>query len=257
MNPITALVMAQNLTKSAALPPLLRRMIARGTARAAASGGLTRALGGAAVGGLAGGLAGGGEGEPEEVAARKKSRILKGALIGAAGGYASPLLTSAGRQRALQGAKNFYAKERHGLLGGEAPSAMGRGLRGPELAQHQQAVQQGLTSIPGVLKGLATRPGEVLRKGWEQGGRWGKAMTVGSAVLGARDVADPNVPGGKAEKAGRLIGETGGYLAGSRLPFLSSMLFSTATGAVGKHLGRAVDKLTGSGQQSAPPEYNS
>jgi hypothetical protein len=238
MNPITVLVMAQNLTKSAALPPLLRRLIARGTARVATSGGLTRALGGAAVGGLAGGLAGGGEGEPEEVAARKKSRILKGALIGAAGGYASPLLTSAGRTRALEGTKNFFARERHGLFGGRVPSTM-------------EGSPQGLTSIPGVVRGLVTKPGEVLRSGWEQGGRWGKAMTVGSALMGARDVTDPNAPGGKAEKAGRLIGETGGYLAGSRLPFLSSMLFSTGTGMAGKYLGRAVDKITGSGQQPA------
>jgi hypothetical protein len=185
-----------------------------------------------------GAISGGGEGEPEEVAARKKSRIIKGALIGAAGGYASPLLTSSGRQRALAGAKNFYARERHGLLGGQAPASMDAG-----------AVQSGATSIPGVLKGLVTKPGELLRGGWEQGGRWGKALTLGSAAMGVHDVMDPEAPGGKAEKAGRLIGDVGGNLVGSRLPLVGGLLFSTATGAVGKHLGRGIDKITGSGRQ--------
>jgi hypothetical protein len=129
---------------------------------------------------------------------------------------------------------------------------MEHGLSPASLLEHQQAVQQGATSIPGVLKGMVTKPGELIRGGWNQGGTFGKVMTLTSAGMGIKDVMDPEAPGGRAEKAGRMLGETGGYLVGSRLPFMSNMLFSTATGAAGKYLGRAVDKVTGSGQQPLP-----
>lgn len=242
MNPITALAMARELEKSAVAPGLMARLWHSGAART---------LGGAAIG-AGSGYALGGAGPdvpPEQQHAARRASAIRGALLGAAGGYASPLLTSGGRQRAKEGFKKFYERERHGILGGKPPASLTKGLKGTELASTRAAQKAGLTSIPGIVKGMATKPGHTLREAWRQAGTFGKVMSAADLAMGAKDVFDPNAPGGKGEKAGRLLGSSAGYLVGGRLPFLGSMLFAGGTGALGKHLGRAVDKITGSGQQ--------
>ena len=250
MNALVALAMARELSKSAAVPAIMQRLWHSGAARA---------VGGAAIGGGAGYAMGGGgpDSSPEQQSASRRAGAIRGALLGAAGGYASPLLTSGGRQRAKEGIKRFYERERHGLLGGEAPASMTHGLEGEALLREQAAQKAGLTSIPGLVKGVFTKQGSTMREAWRQSDTLGKVMAGADVAMGAKDVFDPTVPGGKAEKAGRLIGSSGGYLLGSRLPFLGGMLFASGTGAAGKYLGRAVDKITGSGQGpiETPPEY--
>lgn len=250
MNPITALAMARELSKSAAAPALMTRLWHSGAARS---------LGGAAIGGGAGYALGGGDSDvpPEQQAGARRASAIRGALLGAAGGYASPLLTAGGRQRAAEGAKKFYQREKHGLIGGKPPKHLTAGLKGKELLDARAAQKAGLTSIPGIVRGMATKPGSTLRSAWQQAGTLGKVMSAADLAMGAKDVFDPTVPGGKAEKAGRLLGSSGGYLLGGRLPFLGSMAFAAGTGALGKYVGRGVDKLTGSGQQpvETPPQY--
>lgn len=237
--------MADELSKSAVAPGIMGRLWHSGLARGA---------GGAAIGGATGYGLGGGTGDPELDRAGRRAGAIRGALLGAAGGYAAPLVTREGRAKALQGAKDMYAGERHGLLGrGELRPASSRaGQMNAYFVEHGKDAPD-LFSVPGIAKGIVQKPGATLRNAWNEGGPLGKAMAVGDLAMGARDVVSPDVPGGKAEKAGRLLGSSGGMLLGGKLPFLGGMLFSTATGAVGKHLGRAVDKITGSGQPPAAP----
>ena len=109
----------------------------------------------------------------------------------------------------------------------------------------REAEAAGLTSVPGLVKGLIKRPKETLKKGIQHAGTGGKLMAGADIAMSAPHIADPSTQAGTGEKALETLGSTGGYLIGSRLPLLGSLLFASGTGAVGRYLGRGLDKLRG------------
>lgn len=204
--------------------------------------GMARAGIGAALGGAAGALTS----NPEE----RKGGAIRGAVLGAMGGAAAPIVTQAGRQKFKEGLKRFYKAQIHSVTGkGSMP--VSPGLSSAELALQQKAQQAGLTSIPGVVKGLASKPGSTLVNAWKGSGRLGQAFAVGDLALSAPGLMQNDPNRGLGEKTLGTIGTTGGYLLGGRMPILGSMLLATGAGAIGKRLGRGIDYL--SGRRGAKP----
>ena len=227
MNAAQARAFSQELSKIAVAPAILSKLWRSGLGRAGA---------GAAVGAGTGALA-----DPEN--------RMRGALLGGAGGaalgYASPLVTSAGRKRALEATKNFGKAQWHGVTGrGRMPIPKGAATK--ERAAMAKAHKTGITSVPGMVKGLFGKDRkEVLREAWRQSGRAGKLMGAADVAMTIPHVMDPNTRAGAGEKTLEGIGSAGGYLMSSRMPLLGSALFAAGTGTVGKYLGRGVDKIRG------------
>lgn len=226
MNTDLMIAFVDELEKDAAAPQLLRRLWQSGLGRAGA---------GAAVGAGTGALL-----NPED----RARGALMGAGIGAGAGYGAVLATKAGRQKAKEGLKRFFKAQYHGVTGrGKMPRAPG--LKGKELAEAQAAEKAGLTSIPGMVKGLVTKPRATLGEAWRQSGKMGKAMGALDVATGVPRIFDPTTQEGTGEKALGTLGSAGGYFLGGRMPFLGSMLFAAGTGALGKRLGRGIDVVTG------------
>lgn len=90
-------------------------------------------------------------------------------------------------------------------------------------AARRTAAEQGLTSIPGVVKGMATRPIHTLKTGFVGQGPLGMALgtlpavaSVPGAVTGKGFGEEYSQEGGM----GRLVGENLGYAAFGATPFL-------------------------------------
>lgn len=116
----------------------------------------------------------------------------------------------------------------------------------------RKAALSGLTSVPGFMKGLATKPIETLRTGTAAGG------LMGAGIMGALTV--PQIPhalkrtehSGRAENIGQLIGETTGYVAGGAVPIAGNLALGAGLGAAGKYIGRGIGRLTGIGDKIRP-----
>lgn len=173
---------------------------------------------------------------------------IRGGLLGAGGAAAAPLLTRAGRQRAKGSLVRFGQAQKHALTGkGKLP--VSPSVKGKDLERIRAAEAAGLTSIPGAVRGLVTKPGKTLKKAWQTESGLGKAMAAGDVALSAPRILDPTTEAGVGEKALGTLGSAGGYLVGSRMPLVGNLLFASGTGALGKYLGRGVDVITGSGRK--------
>jgi hypothetical protein len=223
---------ADELEKDAVAPQLLQKLWGSGAGRA-----------------IAGGLVGAGTGAATAGEGNRLQGALLGAGIGAGGGYAAPLVTRAGRRRALEGVKHIGRKAKHEVTG-RGPAPIRKGLSQKEVARHRAADKAGLTSIPGVLKGVATRPLSTLKSSWQHAGGLGKAMAIGDLALGAPHIMDKATQEGTAEKTLGTLGTAGGYLLGGRMGLLGSMALGSGMGFLGSRAGR----LFGGGQraQEAP-----
>lgn len=227
MNAQEMLSFADELQKNAAAPQLLQRIWQSGAGRA-----------------IAGGLVGGGIGAATSSPETRQRGFLRGALLGAGGGYAAPLLTSAGRSGAADAVKRWYQVQKHGLIG-KGPLPVAKSVSREERLKIRDAQRKGLTSIPGILKGLRDKPREVLRQTWDNAGGLGKALAVGDVAMSVPHVVDPTTEKGYGEKALGMLGSSGGYLLGGRLGIVPGMLFAAGTGALGRAIGKPIDTLTG------------
>ena len=242
MNAFQISAFADELEKSAAMPQLLHNLWRSGAARAAIKGaagsGAARAAIGGAMGAGTGALA-----DPEN---RLRGAILGGAL-GAGGGYAAPLLTRAGRQKAVQSLKHLGKKTKYEVTGrGNVPIPAGISEKAKqEILDLDRA---GLLSVPGIAKGLAKNPLQTIKGAWKNSGRMGKAMAVGEVGLSAPNIMNRNTQEGFGEKALGTLGSTGGYLLGGRMGVLGSMAMGSGLGA----LGGAAGKVFGGGKKAVP-----
>ncbi|MCK4306553.1 MAG: hypothetical protein KAY24_20085 [Candidatus Eisenbacteria sp.] len=232
MNALVAEAFADELEKISAVPLSLMGRVGRAVWNRGAGRVAVGAAPGAAVGYAA---------APEDQ--RVQGAILGGA-VGAAGGFASPLATRAGRKAFGEWGRRAVQSQKHQLLGkGNMPIKPGASAE--EIAKVTAAQKAGLTSIPGLAKGMYRRPGGTLREAWRHAGKMGKVMAVGDVALGARAVADPTTEAGIGEKALGTVGTAGGYLLASRLGFVPSMLVGGGLGKLTGMAGRGVDVLTG------------
>lgn len=225
MNVDQMLGFIEELEKDAQTPQILSRIWKSGLGRAGA---------GAALGAGAGAIM-----SPED---RTRGALL-GAGLGAGAGYGAILGTKAGRQQAKESLKRFFKSQYHGLTGrGEMPISPKASAK--EIERLRSAEQAGITNVPGLLKGLAKDPKGTLKKSWGHTGTLGKAMAPLDLAMAAPNVLDPSTKEGYGEKTLGTLGSAGGYLLGSRLPFLGGTLLSSGTGYIGKKLGRGVDVLS-------------
>lgn len=225
---------ADELEKDAAVPKLLQSLWRSGAGRAIA-GGAVGAAGGAA--------------------ADSDNRLrgaLMGGLLGAGGGYAAPLVTRAGRKQALEGLKFRGAKLKHEITGrGRAPvkgAKTGQGYDPVKAQEIRKLEALGLTSVPGAIKGMATKPLQTLKGAWKHSGGLGKAMAVGDVAMGVPHVLDASTQAGTGEKALGTLGSSAGYLLGGRMGMLGSMALGSGLGFLGGRAGR----IFGGGNREAP-----
>jgi hypothetical protein len=106
--------------------------------------------------------------------------------------------------RAGKSVKNFAKRQAHGITGAYADQAVNIGL-------NPAAVAQGITSIPGLARGLTSAPKETLRHVGREafsGGKAGLALGVGLPVaLAAPDLSrgDESATGGRTMRQ-KLVG---------------------------------------------------
>jgi len=230
MNAIQVASFVDELEKDAAVPKLLQSLWRSGAGRA-----------------LAGGAAGAGAGALADPENRMPGALL-GGMAGAGGGYAAPLLTRAGRKRALEAARHKGKKLKHEVTGrGDAPIAPG--MKPEQIERLRKSQELGLTSVPGVVKGLATKPLSTLKGAWQQSDRLGKVMTVGDVAMSAPHIMDQSTQQSTAEKTLGALGTAGGYLAGGRMGLLGSMAMGTGLGALAGGAGRLI-----SGRKKTPQQ---
>ena len=115
------------------------------------------------------------------------------------------------------------------------------------LAQHERT-RSGYASLPGVVKGMATRPGHLMKTTWQASTPVEKGMAAGFTGLGVHDIVRDREPGEESRPAaiGRLAASSGLWfpLTGlSIAPQLATWMGSEALGArAGKAIGRVVNK---------------
>jgi hypothetical protein len=217
---------ADELEKDAAVPKLLQSLWRSGAGRALAGG---------AVGAGAGALA-----NPED----RLRGALSGGLLGAGAGYAAPLLTSSGRRRAGQALKHKLRKTKYEITGrGKAPISPTATKQ--EAQEIRKLERSGLLSVPGAVKGLATRPLQTMKGAWQHSGGLGKAMAVGDVAMGVPHVLDSSTQEGVGEKALGTLGSSAGYLLGGRMGLLGSSILGGGLG----YLGGKVGKVFGGGKE--------
>lgn len=184
---------------------------------------------------------------------------VKGALVGAAGTGAGLLATKGGRDAAL----NVLKRERYHLTGqglGSNPrdrmiaaKKIGlirpKGMTPEQYAQSASDLEKGYQSAPGVVHNLMSRPGEVLKRGWERGGRFGQVMTGMGALQAARGFAQTPEEGGpgRLEKGLTGVGQMVGGLV-SPPGLVAGSLMSGGLSSIGKRVGRLGDKALGHGR---------
>jgi hypothetical protein len=194
---------------------------------------------------------------------------VRGAILGGAAGLAGgQLATRAGRQQVTRAVQ----RQAHSLTG-YAPRTQaqivagksrfgGRGWTGKEREEAykrmlapgtevspemQRAAQEGLTSIPGVMRGFATKGKrlETLKNIGRVQGPLGIGMT---GIMAAPAIAE-GVRTGDPAVVGQAIGSSAGYVAGGALPVVGNFALGETLGSVGKRVGAGIGRLTGKGTQ--------
>lgn len=235
---------------------------------------------GAAAGAL-GGAALGEEGQRGKAA-------LKGALLGTGIAGGRILATKAGREKAKKGLSNFKDRQLYSLTGktsDKAPMTVERardiGLipkaqdfakitdpakrakaQALELAE-EKAVREGFLSVPGVAHAALTRPGELLRSGWERAGTTGKLFAgLGAAEAAHGFVKRPEEGGpGRLESGMKGLGSAAGWLVAPGGSMIAGHLVGEGAGRlagkVGKAVGTVADVAKARRQQAQPelPSY--
>lgn len=221
MNAYLISAFADELEKNAAVPQILQSLWRSGTGRALAGGAV--------------GAAGGAAADPEN----RLRGALAGGLLGAGAGYAAPLATAKGRSQAWQWMKHKGQKAKYELTGrGKAPIAP---TATKAEAQETRALERmGLLSVPGALKGLATKPLQTMKGAWQHAGGLGKALTVADVATTIPTLTDPNAPGSVAEKGLGALGRSTGYLLGGRMGLLGQTVLGGGLGLAGGRVGRLV-----------------
>jgi hypothetical protein len=229
MNINQALAFVDELEKQAVAPGLLKRLMW--------NSGIGRSAAGAAVGAGTGALAAG----PDD---RLRGALLGGAAGGALG-LASPLVTSAGRQKAKEWVSRTGKNQWHSLTG-RGRLQVAPGTSAADLSSLRKSEAAGLTSLPGTVKGLLGKDrGKVLGEAWRQSGTMGKVMAAGDIALSAPRILDNSTAEGTGEKALSTLGSSGAYFLGGKMPIVGNMLLAAGAGTAGKYLGRGIDKIVG------------
>jgi len=118
------------------------------------------------------------------------------------------------------------------------------------MSGRSESARQGITSIPGFVKGLAPdRIKQTLTTGTAGGGVLGGGAML--AVTGAQAPhALAKAQGDKRpENVGRLIGEGIGYTAGAPIPIAGNLALGSLMGRVGGAIGKGVGKVTRLGRR--------
>jgi hypothetical protein len=226
MNAAMIAAFTEELEKSAQVPGILQKLWRSGLGRAAAG-----AVPGAAIG----------------AAADKENRV-RGAIFGgaggAAGGYAARLATKGGRTAAKDWLKRYKQTQIHSLTGrGQMPRKPG--MKAEDLAQLEAAEKAGLTSVPGLVKGLRHNPKATIREAWDQAGKTGKVMAVGDIGFTAHGLSDPDAKAGAGEQLAGGLGRAGGYLVAGRMPLIASSIVGGGLGYLTGKLGKGIDVARG------------
>lgn len=139
--------------------------------------------------------------------------------------------------RAGKAVRNFAKRQAHGLTGAYASEAAQIGL-------NPANVQAGVTSLPGIAKGLVRRPKETIKAVGREamsGGRTGLALGVGLPVaFAAPDLAhgDESAQGGRSMRQ-KLVNVGSGVVGGALtagVPVLPQMIGSTGVDVVSNKL---------------------
>lgn len=224
---------------------------------------------GAISGALSGGLLGAGAGTVATKAGRRwigqagkaQAHGLTGWVPGArkAGfGWAGKGMTGAQRRKAL-GEIGIHApagrlshgqalgKIQKGRLTGKLPLGMQQQLADLSVARHgaQKAqVEQGLTSVPGFVKGMVKDPTGTARTGLLAAGGLGTAMTVGFSAPEMAEAAKER----DLKHLGGAAAETAFYGIGGGIPMLGSMALGGGARRLGQVPGTIAQKITGQDQ---------
>jgi hypothetical protein len=204
-----------------------------------------------------------------------KKRALQGALLGGAAAGGRILSTKAGRTAATEGAKRFGEKQLYTLTGkgfkgrelslddarklgiveampkspqlaaigprskGELKQLKNYAKKAKQVAEQEHAFEQGFQSIPGVVHGALTRPGQLIRSGWERAGTGGKIFAgLGAAEAARGALKKPEEGGpGRAQAALGSLGSSLGYLVAP-----GAMLGQSVIGTLGSKAGETVGK---------------
>lgn len=138
--------------------------------------------------------------------------------------------------------RDFAKRQAHGLTGAYAREASDIGL-------NPDAVRKGITSLPGLAKGLARRPGETLKAVGHEAMSGGAAAGLGLGVGLPLALAAPSLAKGDESRAGgRSLGQkavglgadiaSGALTAG--VPILPAAVGSAALGSLANRtIGRA------------------
>lgn len=252
INPAQLVSFASSLEKDAGIATgvraLARRYAPRGiypAAQAALTGTYSRQLASGAAAGAGMGLAGAEEGEGLK-------RMLQGAALGAGAVGGRALATKAGREAAGKGLRRFGTRQKYfftgrGLGKGKTPStrkAKEVGVLPKKPSKHDiEALKKGHYSIPGVAKGLVTKPGETIKGGWRRSGKLGKAFAglgayeTGRAAFGKHDPRGPS-------RTSRVLGAGASTLGWVVAPpgMLAATAMGEGAGAVGRGVGRLISR---------------
>lgn len=186
--------------------------------------------------------------------------ISRGALGGALLTGVGQLGTKGGRDAAKDTISNFGKRTRYqftgkGLGANDVEGASRIGVLGSSpSAADITAHQQGWTNIPGIAKGLAHRPGQLIRNSWHRmDSPLAKSLTALSAVDAVREAGTKSEPGGPG-RAERALGSAAGSLGYMLAPagILPAMALGTGMSYLGKNLGRFADRAVSTTPAPAP-----
>lgn len=125
------------------------------------------------------------------------------------------------------------------------PESVRRRLAQAEVASRQaqrEAVEQGLTSLPGVAKGMVRNPLRTLKTGFVSQGPAGMAMAAVPAAMAVPGVAKGEGEYGGQGGAGRFLGENIGYTALGAVPMAPMMAGAVLAGKAGELMHKGVQR---------------
>lgn len=206
-----------------------------------------------------GAVGGGAVADPEQPGGRLKG-ALKGALLGGGVAGGRILATKGGREAAKKGLSNFYQRQRYSLTGKGVddikkaqeiglvskidPKATPEALRKATKQYNldREAFEKGYMSAPGVIHGVLTKPGDVLKSGWKRSGVMGKAFAGLGAYETGKGLIETPEPGGpgRLEKGLRGAGSALGWMVAPST-LVGGQIIGMGGGALGGRLGRVGD----------------
>lgn len=231
---------------------------------------------GALAGGALGALAGAGT-TPRGEEPSLNRRAVIGAAVGALGGAGAAKglhWLGAGQVSGAERAARALHAQYYGLTGrllgqgAMSPARLAERLKqmdvGPQAAQaalsaakpgtnlgplkaRLEAARTGVDTLPGVLKGLVTRPLSTIRTAWQAQTPLGKAVTLGSSVFPIRELRKGKTEYGPDQeyisRKQHILSEVGknlGYVAAGATPVAPLIAAGTLLGEAGKTVGSLV-----------------